>query len=136
MDKISSNIIADFELLSDWEEKYRFVIELGQELESLEQSVKIDQNLIRGCQSKVWLVCKYDEKKLYFYGDSEALITKGIVSLIIKLFSGRSAKEILEDNLEKTLKIIGLSSHLSMQRANGLLMMIKSIKNYARNYEQ
>ena len=136
MDKISSNIIADFELLSDWEEKYRFVIELGQELESLEQSVKIDQNLIRGCQSKVWLVCKYDEKKLYFYGDSEALITKGIVSLIIKLFSGRSAKEILEDNLEKTLNIIGLSSHLSMQRANGLLMMIKSIKNYARNYEQ
>ena len=136
MDKISSNIIADFELLSDWEEKYRFVIELGQELESLEQNVKIDQNLIRGCQSKVWLVCKYDEKKLYFYGDSEALITKGIVSLIIKLFSGRSAKEILEDNLEKTLKIIGLSSHLSMQRANGLLMMIKSIKNYARNYEQ
>ena len=136
MDKISSNIIADFELLSDWEEKYRFVIELGQELESLEQNVKIDQNLIRGCQSKVWLVCKYDEKKLYFYGDSEALITKGIVSLIIKLFSGRSAKEILEDNLEKTLNIIGLSSHLSMQRANGLLMMIKSIKNYARNYEQ
>lgn len=136
MDKISSNIIADFELLSDWEEKYRFVIELGQELESLEQSVKIDQNLIRGCQSKVWLVCKYDEKKLYFYGDSEALITKGIVSLIIKLFSGRSAKEILEDNLEKTLNTIGLSSHLSMQRANGLLMMIKSIKNYARNYEQ
>ena len=136
MDKISSNIIADFELLSDWEEKYRFVIELGQELESLEQNVKIDQNLIRGCQSKVWLVCKYDEKKLYFYGDSEALITKGIVSLIIKLFSGRSAKEILEDNLEKTLNTIGLSSHLSMQRANGLLMMIKSIKNYARNYEQ
>ena len=136
MDKISSNIIAEFELLSNWEEKYRFIIELGQELESLSHNLRIDQNLIRGCQSKVWLVCKYDEKKLYFYGDSEALITKGIVSLIIKLFSGRSAKEILEDNLEKTLKIIGLSSHLSMQRANGLLMMIKSIKNYARNYEQ
>jgi len=135
MDKISSNIIADFELLSNWEEKYRFIIELGQELESLSHNLKIDQNLIRGCQSKVWLVCKYDGKKLYFYGDSEALITKGIVSLIIKLYSGRAAKEILENNLEETLNTIGLSSHLSMQRANGLLMMIKSIKNYARNYE-
>jgi cysteine desulfuration protein SufE len=135
MDKISSNIIADFELLSNWEEKYRFIIELGQELESLSHNLRIDQNLIRGCQSKVWLVCKYDEKKLYFYGDSEALITKGIVSLIIKLYSGRAAKEILENNLEETLNTIGLSSHLSMQRANGLLMMIKSIKNYARNYE-
>jgi cysteine desulfuration protein SufE len=135
MDKISSNIIAEFELLSNWEEKYRFIIELGQELESLSHNLRIDQNLIRGCQSKVWLVCKYDEKKLYFYGDSEALITKGIVSLIIKLYSGRAAKEILENNLEETLNTIGLSSHLSMQRANGLLMMIKSIKNYARNYE-
>ena len=135
MDKISSNIIADFELLSNWEEKYRFIIELGQELESLSHNLRIDQNLIRGCQSKVWLVCKCDEKKLYFYGDSEALITKGIVSLIIKLYSGRTAKEILENNLEETLNTIGLSSHLSMQRANGLLMMIKSIKNYARNYE-
>jgi cysteine desulfuration protein SufE len=135
MDKISSNIIADFELLSNWEEKYRFIIELGQELESLSHNLRINQNLIRGCQSKVWLVCKYDEKKLYFYGDSEALITKGIVSLIIKLYSGRPAKEILENNLEETLNTIGLSNHLSMQRANGLLMMIKSIKNYARNYE-
>ena len=135
MDKISSNIIADFELLSNWEEKYRFIIELGQELESLSHNLKIDQNLIRGCQSKVWLVCKYDGKKLYFYGDSEALITKGIVSLIIKLYSERPAKEILENKLEETLNIIGLSGHLSMQRANGLLMMIKSIKNYARNYE-
>jgi cysteine desulfuration protein SufE len=135
MDKISSNIIADFELLSNWEEKYRFIIELGQELESLSHNLKIDQNLIRGCQSKVWLVCKYDGKKLYFYGDSEALITKGIVSLIIKLYSERPAKEILENKLEETLNIIGLSDHLSMQRANGLLMMIKSIKNYARNYE-
>ena len=135
MDKIASSIISDFESFSVWEDKYRFLIDMGQDLESLSNDLKIDKNLIRGCQSKVWLVCCYNDKKLYFYGDSEALITKGIVSLIIKLYSGRSAKNILEGNLEETLSTIGLSDHLSMQRANGLLMMINSIKNYAHSYE-
>lgn len=135
MDKVINNIISDFECFSSWEDKYRFIIELGQELKELSNDSKIDKNLIRGCQSKVWLVCHYDKKKLYFYGDSEALITKGIVSLIIKLYSGRSAKDILEGNLEETLSKIGLSDHLSMQRANGLLMMVKTIKSYAQNYE-
>ena len=135
MDKTVRDIISDFESFSVWEDKYRFIIELGEELEGLSNELKVDKNLIRGCQSKVWLVCHYDKKKLYFYGDSEALITKGIVSLIIKIYSGRTAKDILEGNLEETLNTIGLSNHLSMQRANGLLMMVKSIKRYAQNYE-
>ena len=135
MDKVSRDIISDFESFDTWEEKYQFLIEMGQELESISDDFKTDKNIIEGCQSKVWLTCQYDGEALCFHGDSDALITKGMVSLIIRLFSKRSAKDILEKDLENTLNIIGLSNHLSMQRANGLLMMIKAIKNYAANYE-
>lgn len=124
------NIIADFAHFSSWEEKYEYLIEFGYDLQPLPNNLKTNTNLIHGCQSKVWLVCKYEEKKLYFYGDSDALITKGLVALIIKLYSGCSVGEVLKEN-GQIFSTIGLQKHLSMNRANGLNIMIKTVQNYA-----
>ena len=97
------NIIADFAHFSSWEEKYEYLIEFGYDLQPLPNDLKTNTNLIHGCQSKVWLVCKYEEKKLYFYGDSDALITKGLVALIIKLYSGCSVTSFYDGLISKII---------------------------------
>ena len=127
------HIIADFSLFPSWEEKYEHLISLGRELAPLKKTYKTDAYLIRGCQSRVWLACKYSNGKLCFYGDSDALITKGIVALIIKIYSLSSPKEIIENDID-VFSEIGLDEHLSMTRANGLKSMLKAIKNYAIKY--
>ena len=129
----AQHIINEFSLLSSWEEKYEHLISLGNDLPVLKKQYKADKYLIRGCQSKVWLVCEYKQGKLYFCGDSDALITKGIVALIIKLYSNSAPKEIIDTNVD-VFSSIGLHEHLSMNRANGLNLMIKAIKNYAIKY--
>tara|TARA_B100001250_G_scaffold411097_1_gene438950 strand:- start:21 stop:437 length:417 start_codon:yes stop_codon:yes gene_type:complete len=126
-------IIADFSFFSSWEEKYEYLIDLGFELSPLSSNLKTENNLIAGCQSKVWLTHEYKEKKLYFYGDSDALITRGIVALIIKLYSGHSPEELLKEN-GQIFSIIGLRENLSMNRANGLSTMVKAIKSFALKY--
>ena len=133
MKKKIKQITADFSFFSSWEEKYEHLIDLGLELSPLANNLKVDSNLISGCQSKVWLTHKYKEKKLYFYGDSDALITKGIVALIIKLYSGHSPEELLNEN-GQVFSTIGLRENLSMNRANGLSIMVKKIKSVALNY--
>lgn len=133
LNKKITEILANFNFFNSWEEKYEYLIELGRELPALQQKYKIDNYLIRGCQSKVWLCCEYKNKKLYFYADSDAMITKGIVALIIKLYSGLSAKELMTEDFGVFSKI-GLKQHLSMTRVNGLNMMLETIKKYGLNY--
>ena len=127
------HIIDDFSLFTSWEEKYEHLISLGRELTPLKKTYKTDAYLIKGCQSRVWLACEYGDGKLFFYGDSDALITKGIVALIIKIYSLSSPSEIVENDINVFTEI-GLDEHLSMTRANGLSSMLKAIKNYAIKY--
>lgn len=125
-----TEIIGDFEYLDDWMDKYEMIIQMGKELPPMNEADKTDQNLIKGCQSKVWIKPKYENDVITFAADSDALITKGLVSLVVKVLSGHSPKEIMEADLH-FVNDIGLSNHLSPTRSNGLLSMLKQIKNYA-----
>ena len=126
-------IIEDFELFSDWMEKYEYIIQLGKDLPLIEEEYKKEENLIRGCQSKVWLHAVYTDGKLHFKADSDALITKGLVSMVVNVLSGHTPKEIVDAEIYFIDKI-GLTSHLSPTRSNGLLSMLKQIKMYAVAY--
>lgn len=127
-------IIADFEYLGEWMDKYEYIIQLGKELPLIEDQYKTDENLIRGCQSRVWLHVDYIDGKLFFTADSDAVITKGLISLVIKVLSGHTPKEIAAAEIT-FIDAIGLSSHLSPTRSNGLLSMVKQIKLYALAYQ-
>lgn len=128
-------IIADFSVFDDWMDKYTYLIELGNELEPIDASYKIDQNLIRGCQSRVWLQQKLEGDLIIFEAESDALIVKGLVALLLKVFSGRTPQEIL-DAEPYFIDEIGLRQHLSPTRSNGLMAMVKQIKLYALAYKQ
>lgn len=127
-------IIADFELFGDWMEKYEYIIQLGKDLPLIEEQYKTDDNLIRGCQSRVWMHPEYKDGLIFFTADSDAVITKGLVSLVILVLSGHSPREIVEADLY-FIDAIGLSSHLSPTRSNGLLSMVKQIKLYALAFQ-
>ena len=130
MEDRANEIISGFSLLTSWEDKYEYLIQLGQEMPVLAKEFKKKEHLISGCQSKVWLVCKEINNKLYFYADSDALITKGIVAIIVILYSGVSAKEII--NYKNSIfEKIGLTEHLSMTRLNGLNKMLEQIDGCA-----
>lgn len=128
-------IIEEFSIFDDWMDKYSYLIELGKELPPIEEKYKDPQHLISGCQSRVWLHADIkDDGKIYFTADSDAVITKGIVSLLIKAFSGYSPDDILNADMN-FLEQIGLKEHLSPTRSNGLVSMIKQIKLYARAFK-
>ncbi len=127
-------IIADFEYFSDWMDKYEHIIQLGKELPLIDAQYKTEEHLIRGCQSQVWLHADYRDGKLFFTADSDAVITKGLISLVIKVLSGHTPKEISDAEI-RFIDAIGLSSHLSPTRSNGLLSMVKQIKMYAVAYQ-
>jgi cysteine desulfuration protein SufE len=131
--KIQEQIIEEFSIFDDWMDKYAYLIEIGNELEPLDELKKTDNNLIDGCQSKVWIDAYLKEGKLYFEADSDAIITKGIASLLIKVLSGNKPEDIINAELFFIEKI-GLQQHLSPTRSNGLLSMIKRIKLYAIAY--
>ncbi|MCO5231347.1 MAG: SufE family protein [Chitinophagales bacterium] len=130
INEIQDSIIEDFSMYEDWADKYEFIIELGKELPAMNELYKIEENLIKGCQSRVWLHAHEEEGVLKFQADSDAIITKGIIGLLIKVFSGHTAQEIANTDIY-FLKEIGLQEHLSPTRANGLVSMVKQIKNYA-----
>jgi len=130
INEIQDELIEDFSFYQDWMEKYEFIIQLGKELPLIEESNRIDQYIIKGCQSKVWLVPELKDDKLFFTADSDAIITKGLVSLMVKVLSGHTAKEIVDSDLY-FIDQIGLKEHLSPTRANGLLSMVKQMKLYA-----
>ena len=127
-------IIEDFALFDDWMDKYEYIIQLGKELPQIEEKYKTPDNLIKGCQSKVWLHAAYRDGKLYFTADSDAQITKGLVSMVIQVLSGHSPREIAEADIY-FIQAIGLQSHLSPTRANGLLSMLKQMRHYAVAYQ-
>lgn len=123
-------IIEEFEMYPDWMEKYEAIIQLGKELPLIAAEYKTDDNLIRGCQSRVWLQADYCDGKVLFTADSDAIITKGLISMVIKVLSGHTPKEIADADLY-FVNAIGLHSHLSPTRSNGLLSMLKQMKAYA-----
>ncbi len=125
-----NQIIEEFSIFTDWLDKYEYLIELGKSLPIIKESSKSDTNLIKGCQSKVWLAADYIDGKIFFTADSDAIITKGIISLLIRVFSGRAPQEIIDADLG-FIKEIGLQDNLSPTRSNGLVSMIKQIKFYA-----
>ena len=128
--EVQNEIVEEFSLFEDWMQRYEYMIELGKSIELIDPSNKIDSNLIKGCQSKLWLHAELKKDKLIFKADSEAIITKGIAAVLLRVFSNQTPKNIIEANLEFIDKI-GLKEHLSPTRANGLLSMIKQIKYYA-----
>lgn len=130
INEIQDEIIEEFAEFTEWMDKYQMLIDLGNELDGLDAEYKNEQNLIDGCQSRVWLQCDIKDGKLVFTADSDALITKGIIALLIRVVSGHTPKEILDADLY-FIKRIGLHQHLSPTRSNGLLSMVKKIKAYA-----
>ena len=128
--EVQQAIIEDFSVYDDWMDKYTYLIELGNELKPIDAAFKVDQNLIRGCQSRVWLQQRMEGDHLIFEAESDALIVKGLVALLLKVFSGRTPQEIL-DAEPYFIDEIGLKQHLSPTRSNGLMAMVKQIKLYA-----
>ncbi len=128
-------IIDDFGFFGDdWDEKYAYIIDLGRKLPLIEDQYKIDDNLIRGCQSRVWLHADYRDGRLFFTADSDAAITKGLVAMVIKVSSGHTPQEIADAGIY-FVDAVGLSSHLAPTRSNGLLSMLKQIKVYALAFQ-
>jgi cysteine desulfuration protein SufE len=134
LNEVQDKIIDDFSLSDDWMDKYNFLIEMGRELPVIDPKFKVKDYLIEGCQSKVWLYPEFDGTVIRFSADSDAIITKGIVSLLIKVLSGRTPKEIMDADLYFIDKI-GLRQNLSPTRSNGLLSMVKQMKLYAMAYD-
>ena len=134
INELQDEVIEDFSELSDWMDKYQMLIDLGNELEPLDERYKTQSSLIDGCQSRVWLQCDEKEGKLYFTADSDALIVKGIIALLIRVVSGHTPREIMDAELY-FIDRIGLHEHLSPTRANGLLAMVKQMKMYALAFQ-
>ncbi len=127
-------IVNDFDFLEDWEQKYEYIIDLGKELPGLPEDKKTADNLIKGCQSQVWIDARYVDGILSFDADSDGILPKGIVSLLVSIYSGHSTQEILDSDFE-FISQIGLQEFLSPSRANGLMAMTKQIKFYAVAYQ-
>jgi cysteine desulfuration protein SufE len=132
--KIQSQLIEDFALFETWDEKYEYIIELGKSLPKLDESFKNTDNKIKGCQSSVWLTAHYDNGLVYFNADSDSVIVKGLVSLLIKVLSGQTPDYIINSKLE-FMESIGLMQHLAQTRSNGLLAMVKQMKFYAMAFK-
>ncbi len=128
--EVQADIIEEFSMYDDWLDKYQYLIELGNSLEAFPDGLKTDDRLIKGCQSRVWLDAKVEDGKIVFSADSDAIITKGIISLLISVYSGRTAEEIAGDDFSFVEKL-GLKENLSPTRANGLVSMIATIRNIA-----
>ena len=130
INEIQDEIIDEFSGFDDWMDKYQLLIDLGNEQAPLDEQYKTEQNLIDGCQSRVWLQADYEDSKIRFTAESDALIVKGIVALLIRVLSGHTPKEILDADLY-FIEEIGLKEHLSPTRSNGLLAMVKQMRMYA-----
>lgn len=133
INELQDAVIEEFSDFDDWMDKYQMLIDLGNDLEPLDEKYKTEQNLIDGCQSRVWLQCDDVDGKLVFTADSDALIVKGIIALLVRVLSGQTPKDILDADLY-FIDRIGLREHLSPTRSNGLLAMIKQIKAYTLAY--
>ncbi len=127
-------IIEEFALFDTWDDKYEYIIDLGKRLPPLDPKYKTDDNRVRGCQSSVWLVADYEDGKLFYKAESDAMIVKGLISMLIRVLSGRTPDEIIEARLD-FIREIGMTTHLAQTRSNGLLNMVKQMKHYALAYK-
>ncbi|WP_432222675.1 SufE family protein [Flavobacterium sp. TMP13] len=132
--EIQEEIVDEFSMFEDWMQRYEYIIELGKTLPLIKEEYKTDVNLIKGCQSKVWLQGEQDDDKVVFTADSDAILTKGIIAILIRAFNNQKAIDIVNADL-KFIDDIGLKEHLSATRANGLVSMIKNIKMYALAFD-
>ena len=131
---IQEEIVDEFSMFDDWMERYEYMIELGKKLPMIKEEFKTENNLIKGCQSKVWLQGEQIDGKIVFTADSDAILTKGIIAILIRVFSNQKATDILNADMD-FIDEIGLKEHLSPTRANGLVSMIKNIKMYALAFD-
>lgn len=130
IEEIEQEIIEEFSLFDSWDDKYEYIIDLGKKLPVLEDQYRKDENRVRGCQSTVWLVADYKDGKIYYKADSDAMIVKGLISMLIRVLSGQTPDEIVNAKLD-FIREIGMMNHLAQTRSNGLLAMVKQMKNYA-----
>ena len=133
LEEAKAAVVGDFSLMDEWLDKYEYLIDLGKNLEPFPEDLKTDDRLIKGCQSRVWLDCRSEDGRILFRADSDAIITKGIISLLIGVYNGRTAEEIAADDFS-FLDQIGLRENLSPTRANGLVSMVETIKAEARKH--
>ena len=134
IEDIQNEIIDEFSMFEDWEERYQYMIDLGKDLPLIDDQYKTDSNIIKGCQSKVWVHAEMKDDNIEFTADSDAIITKGIIAILIRTFSNQHPKDIIDANTDFIDKI-GLKEHLSPTRANGLVSMVKQLKMYAIAYQ-
>ena len=131
---IENEIVEEFGLFDSWDDKYEYIIDLGKKLPPLDDQYKKDENKVRGCQSTVWLVADYKDGKIFYKAESDAVIVKGLISMLIRVLSGHSPDEIIDAKLDFIQKI-GMTTHLAQTRSNGLLSMVKQMKNFALAYK-
>src|SRR6476659_8438108 len=134
IEEIEQEIIEEFSLFDSWDDKYEYIIDMGKKLAPLEQQHKIDENKVKGCQSTVWLVADYKDGRIYYKAESDAVIVKGLISMLIRVLSGQTPDDIVNAKLD-FIREIGMMSHLAQTRSNGLLSMVKQMKNYALAYK-
>jgi cysteine desulfuration protein SufE len=132
--QVEEEIIDEFSFLDSWDDKYEYIIDIGKRLPDLEEKYKVEENTVKGCQSTVWLVSSYENGKVYFKADSNTVITKGLISMLVRVLSGHTPDEIIDAKLE-FIHRIGMTTHLAQTRANGLLAMVKKMKTYALGYK-
>ena len=134
IEEIEKEIAEEFSLFDSWDDKYEYIIDLGKKLPPLEDQYKIDENRVRGCQSIVWLVADYRDGKIFYKAESDAVIVKGLISMLIRVLSGQSPDNIIQAKLN-FIQQIGMTTHLAQTRSNGLLAMVKQMKNFALAYK-
>lgn len=134
IEEIEKEIAEEFSLFDSWDDKYEYIIDLGKKLSPLEDQYKIDENRVRGCQSIVWLVADYRDGKIFYKAESDAVIVKGLISMLIRVLSGQSPDNIIQAKLN-FIQQIGMTTHLAQTRSNGLLAMVKQMKNFALAYK-
>lgn len=132
--EIQDEIVEEFSMFEDWMQRYEYIIELGKSLPLIDEKYKTEDNIIKGCQSKVWVHGEINNENIVFTADSDAILTKGIIAILIRVFSNQKPEDILESNTH-FIDEIGLKEHLSPTRANGLVSMIKQIKMYALGFQ-
>jgi cysteine desulfuration protein SufE len=130
IDEIEKEIVEEFSLFDSWEDKYEYIIDMGKKLEVLDDQYKADENKVRGCQSTVWLVGEKKDGRIFYKADSDAVIVKGLISMLIRVLSGQKPDDIINAKLD-FIREIGMVGHLAQTRSNGLLAMVKQMKNYA-----
>lgn len=130
IEEIEKEIVEEFSLFDNWEDKYEYIIDLGKKLPVLEDEHRRDENKVKGCQSTVWLVAEKKDGRIFYKADSDAMIVKGLISMLIRVLSGQKPDDIIQSKLD-FIREIGMMGHLAQTRSNGLLAMVKQMKNYA-----